>query len=357
MKNFNRFVSLTIGVSLSFCANVFASESPLKAKISINDDYFSAQNNVDVTVTVTNTSTEHARILNWMLPSGRLDSNIFLVTRDGEKVNYEGRLIKRPQATAKDFLIIAPKQSYSTTIELTSAYDISAAGSYEIKLDIDNLDAPIKGKSSEFITENQTTSLQSNSLHFWMDGVQFEAPAQPSFKTTEQSQFAVTTRACNNSQRNQIRSAANSAANIASNAYSYLLSGAAGSRYTTWFGSNNSSRYNRVRNNFYAILDATENKTVNYDCSCNENYFAYVYPSDPYNIYLCNVFWNVPEVGTDSKAGTIIHELSHFTVVAGTDDFAYGHSASKRLARNSPYRAVRNADSHEYFAENTPFQN
>ena len=62
------------------------------------------------------------------------------------------------------------------------------------------------------------------------------------------------------------------------------------------------------------------------------------------------------DTGTDSRAGTLIHELSHFTVVAGTSDFAYGQSAASRLARTSPSRAVRNADNHEYFAENTPAQ-
>ncbi|MEO8196116.1 MAG: M35 family metallo-endopeptidase [Thermoanaerobaculia bacterium] len=28
--------------------------------------------------------------------------------------------------------------------------------------------------------------------------------------------------------------------------------------------------------------------------------------------------------GTDSKAGTLVHEMSHFNVVASTDDHAYG---------------------------------
>ncbi|HKX84772.1 MAG TPA: M35 family metallo-endopeptidase, partial [Pyrinomonadaceae bacterium] len=73
-------------------------------------------------------------------------------------------------------------------------------------------------------------------------------------------------------------------------------------------------------------------------------------------IYLCNAFWNAPAQGTDSKAGTLVHEMSHFTVVAGTDDHAYGQTACKKLAKR-PQKAIDNADSHEYFAENTPFQN
>jgi peptidyl-Lys metalloendopeptidase len=61
--------------------------------------------------------------------------------------------------------------------------------------------------------------------------------------------------------------------------------------------------------------------------------------------------------GTDSKGGTLVHEMSHFTVVAGTDDWAYGQAAAGALAGSNPDRAIDNADSHEYFGENTPYRN
>jgi peptidyl-Lys metalloendopeptidase len=46
--------------------------------------------------------------------------------------------------------------------------------------------------------------------------------------------------------------------------------------------------------------------------------------------------------------------MSHFTVVAGTDDLAYGQEAAGQLAASDPGKAINNADSHEYFGENTP---
>jgi peptidyl-Lys metalloendopeptidase len=72
---------------------------------------------------------------------------------------------------------------------------------------------------------------------------------------------------------------------------------------------------------------------------------------------LGRVYWSAPATGTDSQAGTLIHEMSHFTVVAGTDDLAYGQTAAEALATSDPDSAIRNADSHGYFAENSPFQN
>jgi peptidyl-Lys metalloendopeptidase len=59
--------------------------------------------------------------------------------------------------------------------------------------------------------------------------------------------------------------------------------------------------------------------------------------------------------GTDSKAGTLIHEMSHFNVVASTDDYVYGQTGAMNLALTNPDQAVDNADNHEYFAENNPF--
>ena len=124
-----------------------------------------------------------------------------------------------------------------------------------------------------------------------------------------------------------------------------------------WTEYRNSSRYSKVVSNFTEISSALSSKTTTFNCACAPEHataYAYVYPNRPYEIYLCNAFWPAPVTGTESQAGTIIHEMSHFYVVAGTADNAYGQSAARRLAINNPYAAVANADSHEYFAENTP---
>ena len=108
--------------------------------------------------------------------------------------------------------------------------------------------------------------------------------------------------------------------------------------------------------NFYdrCYFNAMDTASVTFDCGCKKKYYAYVYPNQPYKIYLCSVYWTAPATGTDSKAGTLIHEMSHFYVVASTDDYVYGQSGAKNLAITNPDNAVMNADNHEYFAENNP---
>jgi peptidyl-Lys metalloendopeptidase len=43
--------------------------------------------------------------------------------------------------------------------------------------------------------------------------------------------------------------------------------------------------------------------------------------------------------------------MSHFNVTAGTNDYAYGQTAAKKLAQKTPRKAIANADNHEYYAE------
>lgn len=58
--------------------------------------------------------------------------------------------------------------------------------------------------------------------------------------------------------------------------------------------------------------------------------------------------------GTDSHAGTLIHKMSRFTVVARTVDWAYAQTAARALADDDPVKALAIADSHEHCVENTP---
>lgn len=80
--------------------------------------------------------------------------------------------------------------------------------------------------------------------------------------------------------------------------------------------------------------------------------FGMVIPDDQLHIIsLGNPFWEAEAVGPDSRAGTLIHELSHFIDVGGTKDYEYGDYGCLRLARFNPDRALINADNFERFIE------
>ena len=147
------------------------------------------------------------------------------------------------------------------------------------------------------------------------------------------------------------------ALNYSRSAYNYLSTTNSTTlpRYSTWFGTYAKSRWDIGKAHYLNIANAFSNAFLQFDCSCTSNdYYAYVYADFPYMIFTCGYFWRVALSGSDSQGGTLVHEMSHFTNVAATRDYAYGQVKCKSLAITSPASAIQNADSHEYFSENTP---
>jgi len=309
-----------------------APKSDLSVSISADKTSFSASDAVMVSVTISNNGKNPAKVLKWYTAVDEVEEAIFNVTRDGASVDYVGAHYKRPAPTGQDYVSLKSGESLTRSVDLGLYYDLSASGVYELEYNADG------------------TGLSSNKIQLAVEG-RAGAPIADAITPLATTNFTK----CTTSQISDLNTARSNASAYAANALSYM-NGSLGLRYTTWFGALNSSRSTTVKNHFTAISNAMDNAAVTFNCGCKKPYYAYVYSNQPYTIYLCKVFWTAPAQGTDSKAGTLIHEMSHFTVVAGTDDWAYGQTAAKNLAISNPTNAVDNADNHEYFAENTPFQ-
>ncbi len=330
--------------------NVFAGRSEnAQVSLSFEKQVVNYNDGVLVKVGISNPGKQEIRILRWLTPADGVKDDLFAVTVDGKQVEYIGADYKRPAPTEKDYLTLKPGESIATTIDLSSFYDFSESGLYQVNYKAESFDF-VPGQS---LLTSQINTLKSDSVAVWIEGRETKIPAEiaPDAVTGSTSYTSCTT-----SRQSSLLTARNNASTYAANSYNYLNAGTIGARYTTWFGTYNSSRYSTVRGHYLNIRNAMDTASVRFNCSCTDSAYAYVYPTQPYTIYLCNAFWSAPSTGTDSKAGTLVHEMSHFNVVASTDDWAYGQSAAKSLAISNPKRAVDNADSHEYFAENTPAQ-
>ena len=360
--------------------------------LSVTQGKFAVSEEVLVTVTFYNPTKSPVKVLKWFTPEDQTAESLFVVTRDGAPVAYTGPVYKRVPPTANDYLSLQPGASLVWTVSLGKNYDLSKDGQYDVAFAVAAYNL-FDEKAGLFQTRDV---LSSEKIKLEVDGREAKRTPTPPIPTATQPSVSTPTstptsgggkrtptppvptatlpggggtatptspggggsntfNACTTTRQSQLVTARNEAKTYASNAENYLLANTLNSRYTTWFGVFSSTRYNTVRNNFTAISNAMDNASVRFDCTCTQtNVYAYVYPNQPYNIYLCGAFWNAPMTGTDSKAGTLIHEMSHFNVVAATDDLAYGQTAARNLAISNPDGAVRNADSHEYFAENTP---
>ena len=322
---------------------VAAEAGDISVSLSVPKAALSAREAVLVTVTLRNDGAKAARLLKWHTPAEDVEEALFDVTVDGQAVAFQGPHYKRPAPTAADYITLAPGESLTRTVTLSDFYDVSRTGSYRVRYA-----AELHGGS--------VAAFRSNDVELWVEGrenVQREAAAAPGDTV---SLGAVTYSKCDATQQSTALQALNAATAMADNSAAYLNGTPSGTpRYTTWFGAFSSSGWSTAKSHFVAIKDALDTKPITIDCGCKKTYYAYVYPAQPYKIYVCKAFWSAPMTGTDSKGGTLIHELSHFNAVAGTDDHVYGQSGAKSLAISNPTQALNNADNHEYFAENTPF--
>ncbi len=317
-----------------------------EVKLGLAQGSFDASQPVMVDVTISNPGKSSIRVLKWFTPAEDVEEPLFKVTRDGEAVAYTGAIYKRPSPAAADYVTLKPGASLTRSVDLSAYYDFSVSGNYSVSYDVSAWNLYSEKASGLF-----SASMASAKVDFYAEG----RAAKTGGEITPLAVTGSTTfNKCTTSQQSDLTTARSQASTYSADALSYLNSGKTGSRYTTWFGAVTTTRYNTAKSHFSAISNAMDTAPVKFDCSCKKKYYAYVYPNQPYTIYLCSVFWTAPMTGTDSKAGTLIHEMSHFTVVAGTDDFVYGQTNAKNLAITNPDNAVFNADNHEYFAENTP---
>ena len=306
---------------------------------------------VNVTVTLTNTGSTPQRLLKWRTPFVPAEHSLFSITRDGIPVRYLGRHVKRAAPTEADYVVLAPGESRSARVELSKLYEMQVTGAYSVRYHTSNA-APSAKAGADIVVGD----IASAPAAIWIEGRLPRGLATPSLAAPS-GPAGLTFSQCSNAQQESVTKAFAAGTAMAADGVAYLSSRKEqGPRYVNWFGPHEAARVTTVTNNFTAIKNAFETKPVKVDCGCDEPYFAYVYPAQPYNIYVCKAFWTAPMTGTDSMGGTLLHEMSHFDVVAGTDDHVYGQSAAAELARTAPQRAINNADSHEYFGENNPAQ-
>jgi RHS repeat-associated protein len=132
-------------------------------------------------------------------------------------------------------------------------------------------------------------------------------------------------------------------------------------RFVHWFGAADQGRIDKVKATWNKIDNAFHSTTLMFEA--HKPWYGYGNHMDYYGdthpfyeaIRLGDDFWSAPLTGEDSKAGTIVHEVSH--KFAGTGD-KYYHSDDRysiadaeNLARFKPGKAVKNANNYEYFVE------
>ncbi|KDN48985.1 hypothetical protein RSAG8_02338, partial [Rhizoctonia solani AG-8 WAC10335] len=234
--------------------------------------------------------------------------------------SFTGMFIKySPEAAVKknnavSFTTLAPGQTFEITHSLAGIYNFTNTGAGDFKLGtvsdvFQYIDASGNLATIEASTEPKKVTLLCNLIRIALQGL----PGVEARSLSKRVSYV----GCSSSRQSQIANAVAAANDYVSGASSYLNGINPGTTcYTTWFGTYSSNHTSTARSHF-SLIGADASSTT-YDCStCTVDAMAYVYADGPDRIYLCSSFWSAATTGTDSQAGM-------------------------------------NADSHEYFAENTP---
>lgn len=331
-----------------------AGTSTLSTRLDLERSAVGTHDDVVLRYTLRNDSTRDLLVVYWQTPLRGVLNDLFDVRRDGQPVAYVGRDYKWATPQAKDFVRVPAGGELSATVELSAVYDISRSGEYSIGYRLrPNEDPIVLGAAAVAPTRGQDLRSNTVTVAVERDAALEATRALPSDFEEQSSRIdpdyvSPGYVSCSSSRQSTLTSALGAAETMSSKAKAYLASGKADSGYTTWFGTYSATNYATATSHFNSIYSVFNSKKVTFYCDCTDSAYAYVYANQPYNIHLCNAFWSAPLTGIDSKGGTLVHECSHFTVVAGTDDWAYGTTGCQRL---STKKKLDNADCHEYFAE------
>ena len=341
-------VTLFAVVYLLLAAATTAHGATATASLTASTTKVGADAGVLAQVTLANPTDATVRVLSWETPADGLTAPLFDVTRDGEPVAYTGILAKRAAPTPADYIALAPGEQRTYTVNLAQSYSFDTTGTYVIRYATTDAALYLTSASTK-----RAGTLTSGTTTVDVVGRPDPAPPAPSLEAA-----SVEYTGCSGTQQTGLISAVAGALAYTQNASTYFSDNRAGARYRLWFGTYDAARWGTVENHFAAMNTALGTAalqfTCNDPCSTDLTVYAFVISSAPYRVYLCGAFWGAPDTGTDSRAGTLVHELSHFTVLAGTTDHVYGTIGAKNLAVSNPEQAIENADNYEYFAENTP---
>jgi peptidyl-Lys metalloendopeptidase len=324
---------------------------------------------------LTNHTKKPIHILKWNTPLEGLKSDCLHVLKNGKTIPYDGRLVKRGQPKPKDFLLLQPGTSVSAKVDIGEVYNTANARKMKVNFKPERLvylrepptqdflmstPTPAAGnKRIKIITKPAVFSLTGNSKGIQTAGEKARSlekkkkSAKKKIKSPLRQELIPAALPCKtiggSAGRKSIAKKAHG--NGYALAAAVLAGMANNTDYKTWFGSYRKARFNKVKSDYRKIKTEFENKVFTYNMTggdCEDGDYAYTYKGTT-TIWLCSAFWSAPATGSDSQAGTMVHEHSHAS--AYTDDIAYGVSGCKKLSKTNPGQATRNADSHEYYSK------
>ena len=305
--------------------------------------------NSNVNYTISNNGNSDLLFLDYDTPINGHNRSYFKITNEnGDEVPYIGRLVSI-DPDSSHWTSLKAGESIKISVDLLQAYGFSwDMGRYSI-----SYVSSINIKDGSNYTEKIDSEKQDFSSAVDLEQVNvISNEIEVEIINTENSGSMAKEdlRGCSSSELAEVNESSNQAEDMTMRSITYMEQNGMDSLWNTWWGSDNSGRYEYIMNGHVEILGSFE-KNWNYICPssiyCKNGANAWVYANTPYKVWLCSRFFNSHD--SQSQGSILIHESSHWYEILGTDDYTYGESNCKKLAQNSPSKAKNNADNYRFF--------
>ena len=277
--------------------------------------------------------------------TGNLSSPLFRIsTADGHDVPYVQKSLKIRPPGPEDYVGLEPMKTIKARLRIDQAYSFELGSKiYKLAIDVWHVH-PVYHLMARSVGE-----------------VKFKA----SLDDHEEFKDVYNLVALTKTQESTVARALVEAQNLLQSRLTELnkstISDDEKKRLKKWFGRDDAVTIDKVKKGVQAILDLSRKTSVN-NCKYSpigppgsEDAYASVLRSDTttHTINLYGTFFSAPLTGTDSQAGTLVHEMAHFVDSANLRDEpgTANTSGCISLAVTSPDRNLNAANCMEYYAE------
>ena len=120
-------------VTNNFCIDQNKTISSLEVTLSVSRTAFQIDEAIILTTTVTNASKSVVKFCKYHSPFEGIANEIFVVTKNGKPLDYQGILKKRVPPIKDDFITLQPEASTSCRVSISEKYNMVNKGEYTIR--------------------------------------------------------------------------------------------------------------------------------------------------------------------------------------------------------------------------------
>lgn len=339
--------------------------SKLSAKITTKQSYIIGEE-VTVFIDISNCGRQAVYLHQPITQSGLLRYNLFSVKKDEVEISYHGMYFRSYES---DRIYLEPQNNFKFNISLAKEYLLDDSGIYNLTI---RNSALLCSNVDEVVMPNTAISFNI-SLGVELPVITHAQAAQRMLKGAIKSKtFGNIHKVYNSMDDNEVRAvqdahngAVKALTNIKELSYPWPLSIIFGPKYPqayskyyeTMFCKDNSNDWRTVINEYKLMFNYMQDDMQYWlrAPGCTSLSYGYIFPANnDKSVYLCPLYdkaSTLPDTKNkyDSKAGVILHEVSH--KAAHTKDHFYTYHECEVKANICEKSTVTNADCIQMFAE------